>query len=154
MPNELIPEVLIRYGAQIGEDTIIMPPLHVHNIGKFVSDHFANLSIGSHCYLGPEVFLDLKDRIEIEDQVTISMRVSLITHIDVGHSPLGSAKYPPENEPIAFRQGSYIGAGAIVLKGVEIGENTVIGAGCVVVKNVAPRSIMVGGANQIIRPQD
>jgi len=151
MPNELIPETLIRFGAQIGQDTTIMPPLHMHNMGKHSSDHFSNLVIGSQCYLGPKLFIDLQEQVTIADNATISMGVSLLTHIDVGHSPLGEHLFPADCKPIVIEKGAYIGAGAIVLKGVTIGECAVIGAGCVVTKDVPPWSVVVGGTSRIIR---
>jgi len=154
MPDELIPETLIRFGAKVGHDTTIMSPLYVHNVGKHRSDHFANLAIGSHCHLGPDLFIDFTDRIEIEDQVTISMRVSLITHMNVGQSPLRSKHFPPQNSPIRIRRGAYIGVNATVLKGVEIGECVVVGAGCVVTKDVPPGAVIVSGTSRIIRYLD
>ena len=38
----------------------------------------------------------------------------------------------------------WIGAGATILKGVDIGEGAVVAAGAVVTKNVAPYSIVAG----------
>jgi acetyltransferase-like isoleucine patch superfamily enzyme len=151
IPDELILEILRKFGARVGIDTTIMHPLHIHNIGKQKSDHFANLSIGSHCYLGPELFIDLRDRVIIEDLATISMRVSLITHMHVGESPLGIHHFPAKNEPIIIHQGAYLGAGAIVLMGVEVGECAVIGAGSVLTKDVPAHSVVVGEMARFIR---
>lgn len=39
---------------------------------------------------------------------------------------------------------SWIGAGAIILNGLTIGEGAVIGAGAVVTKDVEPYTIVVG----------
>ena len=128
-----------------------MAPLHVHNMGKQRSDHFANLIIGDQCYLGPELFIDLREKIVIEKEVTISMRVSLITHMDVGQSPLGINHFPSKSLPIVIRQGAYVGAGSTVLMGVELGECSAIGAGCVVTKDVPAWSVMVGATGRVIK---
>ena len=45
----------------------------------------------------------------------------------------------------------WIGAGAVVLKGVEVGDGAVIGAGSVVTKNVEPYSIVAGNPGSLIR---
>lgn len=151
MPSELMPEILAKFGAKIGHGTTVMPPLYVHNLRKHKFEHFANLTIGQGCYLGPELFIDLKNEIKIAENVTLSMRVSLITHMDVGNSPLRLNDFPPQNRPIIIHKGAYIGAGATVLMGVEIGEMAVIGAGCVVSKDVPPCSVVVGKNNRVLR---
>ncbi len=144
LPEELIPEILRKFGATIGDDTTIMHPLHIHNMGKNKADHFSNLTIGDHCYLGPDLFIDIQDRITIEDRATISMRVSLITHMHVGQSPLGENHFPAQNHPIIIREGAYIGTGATLLMGVEIGECSVVGAGSVVTCNIPAHSVAAG----------
>jgi acetyltransferase-like isoleucine patch superfamily enzyme len=151
MPSELIVEILEEFGARIGSETVIMPPIHIHNMGKHRSDHFANLIIGSQCYIGPELFIDIQDQIIIEDQATISMRVSLITHMHVGLSPLRIHHFPATNRPIIIRQGAYIGACATVLMGVEVGECAAVGAGSVITKNVSAYSVVAGVPARFIR---
>jgi acetyltransferase-like isoleucine patch superfamily enzyme len=151
MPSELIPETLTRYGARIGSNTVIMPPLHVHNPGKTRLDHFSHLEIGDHCYIGPDSFIDLSSEIKIADEVTISMRVSLITHMHVGESPLKRTHFPPKSKPIEICKGAYIGASATVLMGVKLGECCVVGAGCVVTKEVPPWSILIGATSHVSR---
>jgi len=151
IPSELLPEILTRFGAQIGKDTSILSPLRIHNMGKDKSSHFSNLNIGNHCYLGPDLFLDLSEQVIIEDRTTISMRVSLITHMDVGQSPLRDQQFPPRRSGIRIRHGAYLGIGVIVLMGVEIGESAVIGAGSVINMNIPPGSVAVGGTTRIVR---
>ena len=46
--------------------------------------------------------------------------------------------------------GAYIGAGAMVLGNIEIGENAVIGAGAVVTKSVPANATVVGNPARII----
>jgi acetyltransferase-like isoleucine patch superfamily enzyme len=53
--------------------------------------------------------------------------------------------------PVEIGDRVWIGARAIILKGVTIGHDSVIGAGAVVTKSVPPRSIVVGPAAQVIR---
>lgn len=143
MPAKFIAPTLRRHGAQIGERIEIHSPLIIHNASAARGRHYAHLSIGEDCYFGRDVFFDLKDEIRCENQVTVSMRVTLITHTDVGHSPVAQ-RLPPSHAPIVLRHGAYIGAGAIILQGVEVGEGAVIGAGAVVLDNVPPWSVVVG----------
>ena len=50
--------------------------------------------------------------------------------------------------------GVYIGAGAMVLGNIEIGENAVIGAGAVVAKSVPSNATVVGNPARIIKVGD
>jgi acetyltransferase-like isoleucine patch superfamily enzyme len=55
-----------------------------------------------------------------------------------------------------IRRGARIGGGAILLPGVEIGEDAFVGAGAVVTKNVEPRMLVVGNPARVMRgvPED
>jgi acetyltransferase-like isoleucine patch superfamily enzyme len=51
-----------------------------------------------------------------------------------------------------IRRGARIGGGAILLPGVEIGEEAFVGAGAVVTKNVDARMVVVGNPARVMRP--
>ena len=50
-----------------------------------------------------------------------------------------------------IRRGARIGGGAVLLPGIEIGEEAFVGAGAVVVRNVAPRTVVVGNPARLLR---
>jgi acetyltransferase-like isoleucine patch superfamily enzyme len=50
-----------------------------------------------------------------------------------------------------IRRGARVGGGAVLLPGVEIGEEAFVGAGAVVVKDVPPRVVVVGNPARILR---
>jgi len=50
-----------------------------------------------------------------------------------------------------IRRGARIGGGAILLPGIEIGEEAFVGAGAVVTKNVEPRMLVVGNPARVMR---
>jgi acetyltransferase-like isoleucine patch superfamily enzyme len=139
--------ILMRFGADLGKDHDLNSPLLIHNAVKT----YSNLAIGHECHLGKDVFLDLRDNIIIEDQVTISMRVTILTHTDVGHSPLGKSTYPPQHAPAIIKRGAYIGAGAIIVQGVTIGVCAVVGSGAIVVDDVPDYSVAVGVPARVVR---
>jgi acetyltransferase-like isoleucine patch superfamily enzyme len=64
------------------------------------------------------------------------------------HEPLGewgwSSEYQTNARPIRIGRGVFIGARAIILKGVTIGDRAVIGAGAVVSKDVPAHATAVG----------
>jgi acetyltransferase-like isoleucine patch superfamily enzyme len=55
-----------------------------------------------------------------------------------------------------IRRGARIGGGAILLPGVEIGEDAFVGAGAVVTKDVERRMLVVGNPARVMRavPED
>lgn len=149
MPAKFIAPTLRKYGARIGEGVEIHSPLIVHNASSAPGKHYARLVIGDDCYFGRDVFFDLKDEICIENCVTVSMRVTLITHTDVGKSPVAQ-RLPPSHAPIVLRRGAYIGAGATILQGVEIGVEAIVGAGAVVRRSVPGQGVYAGDPAQQI----
>jgi acetyltransferase-like isoleucine patch superfamily enzyme len=65
------------------------------------------------------------------------------------------AEYSEGARPIRIGRSVFIGARAIILKGVEIGDRTVIGAGAVVTRNVPANAIFGGNPAQEVgkRPE-
>jgi acetyltransferase-like isoleucine patch superfamily enzyme len=55
-----------------------------------------------------------------------------------------------------IRRGARIGGGAVLLPGVEVGEEAFVGAGAVVTNDVPPRAVVVGNPARVIRtvPED
>ena len=50
-----------------------------------------------------------------------------------------------------LRSGCWIGAGAIILGGVEVGECAVVGAGAVVTTSVQPRTVVAGVPARVVK---
>ena len=50
-----------------------------------------------------------------------------------------------------IRRGARIGGGAVLLPGIEVGEEAFVGAGAVVVHDVAPRTVVVGNPARVLR---
>jgi acetyltransferase-like isoleucine patch superfamily enzyme len=129
--------ILRTEGAGLGTRTRILRGLVVHNA---VSD-LSQLSIGDDCHIGRQVLLDLASPIRIGDRVTISMRVMLITHTNVGDSQCG---LPSLSAGVDIGDDVYIGAGATILPGVRIGKAAIVGAGAVVTRDVDAATTVVG----------
>ena len=128
-------------GATIGSDTIIgnVSYANLYHYG------FLRLHIGNRVFIGDECSLDCRGGITLEDDVTLSNRTQVVTHINVGYKdhPL-QKRYPTKEGVVTFKQGSYVGTGAIVLPGITIGSEAVVGAGAVVTRNVAARTVVAG----------
>jgi acetyltransferase-like isoleucine patch superfamily enzyme len=145
VPSALAAPVLRLLGVDMGTNARIHTPLHLHNT------QYHHLIMGKNCHIGRDVFFDLSRKIGIGDNVTLSMRSTFITHFDVGDSPLQHYGYPSDEGDIHIRDGVYIGAGATILHGVEIGENSLIAAGTLVKESIPPYSLVAGIPGRIIR---
>ena len=131
--------LLRHFGASIGSDCHLDTPLSIH----YARANLSHLALGDQVHLGKEVFLDLADHIKIGAQATISMRTMILTHTDMGRSPL-TTLYPPRTQPVQIGAGAYIGAGATLLPGVCLGSHSIVAAGAVVTRNV-PAGVVVAG---------
>lgn len=151
MPTKLIAPSLRNYGARIGADVRFRSPLVIHNSDHTPGRYYEKLEVGPHCYFGRELFLDLQDRIVVEDHVTVSHRVMIMTHTDAGTSPLKDTFIPTSTGPVLIRSGVYIGANVTILQGVEIGRSSIVGAGAVVTRSVPPESVVVGVPARIVK---
>ena len=69
------------------------------------------------------------------------------------HSPVGEFRWgdaaPDNPRPVVIGRGVFIGARALVLKGVSIGDRAIVGAGAVVTKDVPARHVAVGNPARI-----
>ena len=107
-----------------------------------------SVSIGEFCYIGSECWLASK--IIMQNYVMLGPRVAIIG----GDHNFRIAGIPSietgraNNKPVIIRDDVWIGYGAIIMHGVEIGEGAIIAAGSVVCKNVPPYTI-VGGTPAI-----
>jgi len=151
MPTQAIGLTLRAFGARIGRDVRFRSPVVIHNGRAERGRYYENLHVGDHCYLGRELFLDIQDEIVIEDQVTISHRVMILTHTDAGTSPLKNQEIPTSQAPVIIRRGAYIGANVTILEGVEIGESSIVGAGAVVTRSVSPATVVAGVPARVIK---
>lgn len=127
-------------GSTIDESVAVFTPLYI-NYGK-------NTKIGKNVFINFDcIFLDLGG-ITIEDNVLIAPKVSLLSE---GHpiSPTERASLVPGH--IHIKESVWIGAGATILPGVTIGENSVVAAGAVVSKDVPANTIVGGVPAKIIK---
>jgi acetyltransferase-like isoleucine patch superfamily enzyme len=120
-------------GIQIDKSTTVFVPFYT-NFGK-------HIKLGKNVFINHACsFLDLGG-ITIEDDVLIGPRVNLVTE---NHPIDPAARKHLDLKPIIVKRNAWIGAGATILPGVTVGENSIVAAGAVVNKDVPDNSI-VGG---------
>ncbi len=126
-------EILREFGAQVGEGVSLHAPLHIVN----ADGDFRKLVIGARAHIGADVLIALANSVTIGEEATISMRCTIITHIDVGPGPLKDVR-PRQDGAVTIEAGAYLGTGATILHGVTIGAGATIGAHALVDRDVAP----------------
>jgi len=121
--------VLLTTGPRQGTPRLqILTGTYVNRFTMF--DASDSITVGERCMIGPFCYITDHDH---------GMRAGTT----VGSQPLESA-------PVRIGNDVWIGAGAIVLKGVTIGEGAVVGAGAVVTRDVPARAIVVGVPAKVV----
>ena len=141
-------------GIEIGEGTLI---------GQFVTMSAGTLpgqdlweltllAIGDRCVIGRGSHIVAHESVVIEDDVWTGPYV-YITDQNHGYedpgTPIGSQL--PTNRPVRIGAGSWLGAGAIILPGADIGRNVVVAAGSVVRGQIPDRCVVAGVPARIVR---
>jgi putative colanic acid biosynthesis acetyltransferase WcaF len=124
--------VLRSFGAKITGKPFVHARARIQIPWHLTLAHRACLGDRAAAYsLGP---------IHIGEGATIAQEAYLCT----GTHDFSRPNLPLQTAPIRIGADAFIGARALVLPGVEIGERAIIGAGAVVTKNVPPSTIVVG----------
>ncbi|MCB8946002.1 MAG: acyltransferase [Ardenticatenaceae bacterium] len=125
-------------GFQIGKGTVMWGTPTITGINL---TH--QLKIGQYCWFNFGCILDLGAPIQIGNNVGIGHQVMIMT----GSHHLGDSSRragPYYAQPVTIGNGVWIGARAVIMPGVTIGDGAIIAAGAVVNKNVPP-NVLVGG---------
>ncbi len=138
--NQIREQLSKIIGSSIDSSTIVFVPFHT-NFGK-------HIRLGKNVFINHgSSFLDLGGII-IEDDVLIGPKVNIITE----NHPIDPANRKSlDLAKVVIKQNAWIGAGATVLPGVTIGQNSIVAAGAVVTKNVPDNTIVGGIPAQFIK---
>ncbi|MCO4793724.1 MAG: 2,3,4,5-tetrahydropyridine-2,6-dicarboxylate N-succinyltransferase [Bacteriovoracaceae bacterium] len=122
MPQQFTPErkvrvvpggTSVRRGSYVAEGVIIMPPAYV-NIGAYVD---SGSMIDSHALVG--------------SCAQIGKNVHLSAGVQIGGvlEPIGLA-------PVIIEDDAFIGAGSVIVEGIQVSRRAVIAPGCILSKGV------------------
>jgi acetyltransferase-like isoleucine patch superfamily enzyme len=121
-------------GHKVDKSFSLIPP--------FYTTGGENIRVGRNVFINQNCTLYDLGGIDIADDVMIGPNVSIITS---GH-PLEPSQRRAcvIAKPIVIERSVWIAAGATIIGGVTVGENSVVAAGSVVTRDV-PRGTLVGG---------
>jgi acetyltransferase-like isoleucine patch superfamily enzyme len=120
-------------GAVIGADCNVCDHTYIED-GVVLGDR---VTVKSGVYLW--------DGLRIEDDVFIGPQATFT------NDPFPRSKQPFHAPVTTIRRGASIGAGAVILPGVTVGERAMVGAGAVVTKDVPADVIVVGNPARVLR---
>ena len=130
--------------AEVGENCYIEPPLRANWGGRHV--HF-----GKNVYANFNLTLVDDTHIYVGDNTMFGPNVTVCT---AAHPILPSLREKglQYNAPVRIGRNCWIGAGAILLPGVTVGDNSVIGAGSIVTRDIPANVVAVGNPCRVLRP--
>lgn len=134
----LLKEIL----AEVGENCYVEPPLHAN--------------WGCHTHFGNNVYANFNLTLVDDTDIYVGDGVLFGPNVVVavaGHpvDPDLRRKVAQFNLPVHIGNNVWIGAGAIILPGIAIDDNSVIGAGSVVTKDVPANVVAVGNPCRVLR---
>lgn len=112
------------------------------------------VSFGGELRVGDGTFINYGATISAHSGVQIG-RDCLIGNyamiMDSDYHDVADFSKPGETAPIVIEDNAWVGARAIVLKGVRIGQGAVVAAGAVVTRDVPPRTLVAGVPARVVR---
>ena len=154
-----------RIRNALGDSSKIVVGSNSHIRGELmIFGHGGKISIGEWCYVGVGTRIWSSATIEIGNRVLISHSVNIfdnLTHplraterheqaiqiFTTGHP----RKIDLDEKPVKIGDDAWIGACAMILRGVSIGKGGVVAAGAVVTKDVPEYSIVAGNPAVLVR---
>ena len=128
-------------GNKVDDGFLLIPP--------FYTAGGTDITVGRNVFINQNcTFYDLGG-LDIGDDVMIGPNVSIITS---GHPVEPSQRREGViANPIVIDRNVWVAAGATIIGGVTIGENSVIAAGSVVTRDVPPNTLVGGNPARVIR---
>jgi acetyltransferase-like isoleucine patch superfamily enzyme len=140
IPFHSVRLLLYRYMLQME----IGPSSSIHRGCRFYCP--PGVRIGRHTVINRGVVLDGRSGLVIGDNASISEGTAVLT---LEHDPQ-SPSFDERGGPVCIGDRVFVGARALVLPGVKIGDGAVVGAGAVVTQEVPPLAIVAGVPARVI----
>jgi UDP-2-acetamido-3-amino-2,3-dideoxy-glucuronate N-acetyltransferase len=153
------PSARIHPTADLERDVAVGPGTSIWNRAQVRS----GARIGAECIVGRDAFVDegvvIGDRVKIQNGALVYHGVTVEDGVFIGPGAiLTNDRFPRAItvsgdlaraddwtvSPITLRHGSSIGAGAVVVAGIDVGEFATVGAGAVVTRTVPGHALVVG----------
>ncbi|SES19711.1 sugar O-acetyltransferase [Actinokineospora terrae] len=136
-------EILLGLCAELGPGAVVLP--------RFQCSYGSLIRIGPRTFVNTDTLFMDDGSITLGADVRIGPRVQLLTasHPVADHERRREGWEQPL--PITIGDNTWLGAGAIVCPGVQVGNNTVIAAGSVVTQTLPNQVLAAGNPARIVR---
>lgn len=131
-------ELIHRLFSEVGEGSRIVAPMTIV--------HGDKVRIGRNAIVMPNSLMMASGTITIEDNVRMAAYVKLISN---NHDPYD--RMILTCMPVVLKRNCWIGAGAVILPGVTVGENSIVGVGSVVTKDVPDNTVVAGNPAKFVK---
>lgn len=126
------------FEGRLPASSMITPPMEI--------DRAKCLTLGENVFINHGFTCMSSGGVSIEDGVMIGPDAALIT-ANHDFKDLNRLQF----KPIVIKRGAWIGARAIILPGITVGEGAVVASGAVVTHDVPARTIVGGNPARIIK---
>jgi acetyltransferase-like isoleucine patch superfamily enzyme len=153
------PTARVHVSADLEADVTVGPRTSIWNRAQVRT----GARIGSDCIIGRDAFIDegvsIGDRVKVQNAALVYHGVSVEDGVFIGpNAILTNDRFPRAItatgmlaraddwtvSPIALREGCSVGAGAVVVAGVDVGRFATVGAGAVVTRSVPDHALVAG----------
>lgn len=131
----------------------ISKPTYVHDTATFV--FHKKITIGRYCRIGHECHIDGEGGVSIGDGTILASRVVILSSSHVyKQDELLPYKGEDELMPVHIGKGCWIGWGAMIKPGINIGDGAIVAMGSVVTKNVEAGQVVAGNPAVVVNKRD
>lgn len=136
--NPLFPIISIKkfllksFGCKIGKNVVIKPSVNIKYPWL--------LEIGNNVWIGENVWIDNLAKITLENNTCISQGAMLLC----GNHNYKKKSFDLIVKPITLKEGSWVGAKAVVCPGVTLGRNSILTVGSIATSDIDSNSIYQG----------
>lgn len=116
----------------------------IYDGSKIVARNNANLQLGSG-------YINSSCEIRAFNSITIGENVAIAKEVIIRDSDLHKISNSIMTAPIVIGNHVWIGARAMILKGVTIGDGSVVAAGAIVTKNVPSNCVVAGVPAKVVK---
>jgi acetyltransferase-like isoleucine patch superfamily enzyme len=148
-----------------GHDDLIRIGAHSVIRGELlVFAHGGAIEIGDWCYIGEGTRIWSGSRVRVGRRVMIAHNVNIFDNLTHPLLPeqrhahfraITTAGHPRDidlgDRPVVIEDDAWIGAGAMVLRGVTVGYGAVVAAGAVLTHDLEPLCIAAGNPARVVR---
>lgn len=138
-PSGLKASLLRLFGAKVGQGLVLKIRVRIKCPWR--------LTIGNHCWVGEDVWIDNLEYVTIGDHVCLSQGALLLT----GNHDYSRSDFPYRLGSILIEDGVWIGARATVCPGVSCGSHSILTVQSVATRDLEPWQIYSGNPAGVVR---